>query len=73
MGLLDGKQALIVGVASNRSIAWGIAQAMHREGAKLAFTYQNDRLRGRVEKFASEVNSEITVPCDVGSDEEIDA
>ena len=42
MGLLDGKRALIVGVASNRSIAWGIAKAMHREGASLAFTYQND-------------------------------
>ena len=73
MGLLDGKNALIVGVASNRSIAWGIAQAMHREGANLAFTYQNERLRERVEKFAAEANSEITVPCDVGNDEEIRA
>lgn len=73
MGLLDGKNALIVGVASNRSIAWGIAQAMHREGAKLAFTYQNERLRERVEKFAAEVDSEITVPCDVANDEEIQA
>jgi enoyl-[acyl-carrier protein] reductase I len=71
MGLLDGKRALIVGVASNRSIAWGIAQAMHREGAELAFTYQNERLKERVEGFANEVNSEITVPCDVSSDEEI--
>ncbi|MCZ6804869.1 MAG: enoyl-ACP reductase [Proteobacteria bacterium] len=71
MGLLDNKRALIVGVASNRSIAWGIAQAMHREGAELAFTYQNDRLRNRVEKFAAEVNSEITVPCDVADDEQI--
>jgi enoyl-[acyl-carrier protein] reductase I len=71
MGLLEGKRALIVGVASNRSIAWGIAKAMHREGAELAFTYQNDKLRDRVEKFASEVNSEITVPCDVASDEQI--
>ncbi len=71
MGLLDGKRALIVGVASNRSIAWGIAKAMHREGAELAFTYQNEKLRDRVEKFASELGSEITVPCDVGSDEQI--
>lgn len=71
MGLLDNKRALIVGVASNRSIAWGIAQAMHREGAELAFTYQNDKLRGRVEKFAAEVDSEITVPCDVADDEQI--
>lgn len=72
MGLLEGKRALIVGVASNRSIAWGIAQAMHREGAQLAFTYQNERLRERVEKFAAELGSEITLPCDVASDKEID-
>lgn len=71
MGLLDNKRALIVGVASNRSIAWGIAQAMHREGAELAFTYQNEKLQGRVEKYAAEVNSEITVPCDVANDEQI--
>lgn len=71
MGLLDGKRALIVGVASNRSIAWGIAQAMHREGAELAFTYQNEKLRDRVEKFAADADSEITVPCDVSSDDEI--
>ena len=73
MGLLEGKRALIVGVASNRSIAWGIAKAMHREGAELAFTYQNEKLRARVEKFAAETESEITVPCDVGSDKEIEA
>ncbi len=71
MGLLDNKRALIVGVASNKSIAWGIAQAMRREGAELAFTYQNDRLRGRVEKFAAELDSEITVPCDVSDDAQI--
>jgi enoyl-[acyl-carrier protein] reductase I len=73
MGLLEGKRALVVGVASNRSIAWGIAKAMHREGAELAFTYQNEKLRERVESFAAEVNSEITVPCDVANDEEIQA
>ena len=73
MGLLDNKRALIVGVASNRSIAWGIARAMHREGAELAFTYQNDKFRGRVEQFAADVNSEIVVPCDVTSDEQIQA
>jgi enoyl-[acyl-carrier protein] reductase I len=71
MSLLKGKRALIVGVASNRSIAWGIAQAMHREGAEIALTYQNERLRERVEKFASELNSEITVPCEVSDDKEI--
>jgi enoyl-[acyl-carrier protein] reductase I len=73
MGLLDNKRALIVGVASNRSIAWGIAQAMKREGAELAFTYQNEKLRGRVEKFAAEVDSEIVIPCDVSYDNEIQA
>lgn len=71
MGILTGKRALVVGVASNKSIAWGVAQAMHREGAELAFTYQTERLRSRVENFAAECNSEITVPCDVQNDEEI--
>ena len=73
MGFLKGKNALIVGVASNRSIAYGIAKAMHREGANLAFTYQNEKLQGRVEKFAAEMDSTITMPCDLGSDEEIQA
>ncbi len=73
MGMLEGKRALIVGVASNRSIAWGIAKAMRREGAELAFTYQNDRLRERVEEFAADCQSRITVPCEVSSDEEIRA
>ncbi len=73
MGFLDGKRALIVGCASNRSIAWGIAQAMQREGAELAFTYQNEKLQGRVEKFAAQLNSDITLPCDVASDEQIEA
>jgi enoyl-[acyl-carrier protein] reductase I len=71
MGFLDGKRALIVGLASNRSIAWGIARAMHREGAELAFTYQNEKLGERVKKFAAECDSEITLPCDVASDAEI--
>jgi len=73
MGFLAGKKALIVGVASNRSIAYGIAQAMHREGAELAFTYQNERLRSRVEKIAGACDSDITVPCNVESDDEIEA
>ena len=71
MGFLAGKRALIVGLASNRSIAWGIAQAMQREGAELALTYQNDKLKGRVEKMAAELGSEITLPCDLGNDQEI--
>jgi enoyl-[acyl-carrier protein] reductase I len=71
MGFLAGKRALIVGVANNRSIAWGIARAMHREGASLAFTYQGEKLQERVVKLAEEVDSRITLPCDVGSDVEI--
>ena len=73
MGFLAGKRALIVGVASDRSIAWGIAKAMRREGAELAFTYQNDKLQERVEKFAQQVQSDIALPCDVGDDAQIDA
>ena len=73
MGFLDNKRALIVGVASNRSIAYGIAKAMHREGAELAFTYQGEKLRDRVAGFAAEFDSDIVLPLDVGSDEEIDA
>jgi len=73
MGFLQGKRALIVGVASTRSIAWGIAQAMHREGAELAFTYQNEKLQGRVEKMAADCDSDIAIPCDVASDAEIEA
>lgn len=73
MGFLQDKRALIVGVASNRSIAWGIAEAMHREGAALAFTYQNERLQERVTGLAGELGSDIVLPCDVSSDEEIQA
>jgi enoyl-[acyl-carrier protein] reductase I len=72
MGFLKGKRALIVGVASNRSIAYGIAEAMRREGAELAFTYQNERLRERVEKMAAAFDSDILVPCNVESDQEIE-
>mgnify|MGYP001617026367 FL=1 len=71
MGFLAGKRALIVGAASERSIAWGIAQAMYREGAELAFTYQGEKLQPRVEKMAAETNSRIALACDVASDEQI--
>lgn len=71
MGFLEHKKALIVGVASNRSIAWGIAQAMYREGAQLAFTYQNEKLRDRVQKMAAECQAELVLPCDVTQDEQI--
>lgn len=71
MGFLSGKKALVTGIASSRSIAYGIAQAMHREGAELAFTYPNEKLQSRVEKFAAELGSDIVLPCDVSSDDEI--
>jgi enoyl-[acyl-carrier protein] reductase I len=73
MGFLSGKRAVIVGLASNRSIAWGIAQAMRREGAELAFSYQNDKLKSRVESMANELGSDIVLPLDVAFDEQIDA
>jgi enoyl-[acyl-carrier protein] reductase I len=73
MGFMQGKRVLIVGVASNRSIAYGIAAAMHREGADLAFTYQGEKLKERVEKLAAECGSSLVLPCDVASDAEIDA
>ena len=71
MGMMSGKRVLIVGLASKLSIAYGIASAMHREGAELAFTYQNEKLRGRVEGFAELFGSSLTFPCDVVSDDEI--
>lgn len=72
---MAGKRALIVGVASDRSIATGIAEAFSREGAELAFTYQNDKLKSRVEKLSARLgqNKDLLFPCDVASDEEIDA
>ena len=73
MGFLAGKRALIVGLASNRSIAWGIARAFHREGAELACTYQNEKLRPRVEKMAAELGSSLTCPLDVAEDDQIEA
>lgn len=71
MGFLSGKRALIVGLASNRSIAHGIAEALHREGAELAFTYQNEKLKERVITMAKEFGSDRVMPCDVSSDSEI--
>jgi enoyl-[acyl-carrier protein] reductase I len=73
MGFLAGKRVLIVGLATERSIAYGIASAMHREGAELAFTYQGDRLKERVEQCATEFGSHIVLPMDVAFDEQIDA
>jgi enoyl-[acyl-carrier protein] reductase I len=71
MGMLDGKTGIIFGVANNRSIAWAIAQTLSREGMKLAFTYQGERLRKMVEELTSTIPGSLLLPCDVTSDEEI--
>ena len=72
MGLLANKRMLITGMLSSRSIAYGTAKAMRREGAELAFTYQGDRIRDRVSELAREFDSELLFPCDVSNDAEID-
>ncbi len=74
MSFLKGKRVLIVGVASKLSIAYGIAEAMHREGAELAFTYQNEKLKGRVETFSEAWGSsaQLCFPCDVADDAQIE-
>ena len=71
MGFLAGKRAVVVGLASNRSIGWGIARALKAQGAELAFNYQGDKLQGRVEKMAAELDSEIVLPLDVAEDSQI--
>ncbi|MBC3872768.1 enoyl-ACP reductase FabI [Undibacterium flavidum] len=73
MAFLQGKKILITGLLSNRSIAYGIAQACHREGAELAFTYVGERFKDRITEFAKEFNSELVFDCDVSSDEQIAA
>ena len=73
MGLLDGKTALVTGVASNRSIAWGITQSLRREGASVALSYQTEKLKARAAKLADECGAEMILPCDVQSDAEIKA
>jgi enoyl-[acyl-carrier protein] reductase I len=73
MALLDGKTGIIFGVANKRSIAWAIAQALSREGMRLAFTYQGERLKEGVESLATTLPDSLILPCDVTSDEEVDA
>jgi enoyl-[acyl-carrier protein] reductase I len=73
MGILSGKRALIVGVATDRSIAWGIAQAMHEHGAELAFTYGHEKLKDRVEPLAASAGSKIVLPLDVTVDSQTEA
>ena len=72
-GLLAGRRGLIMGVANNRSIAWGIAEAAADQGAELAFTFQGEALEKRVRPLADSVNSELVVPCDVSDDASMDA
>lgn len=72
-GLLDGKTALVFGVANRRSIAWAIAQALAGAGAMLAFTYQGERLEAGVRELAGTVGSELVLPCDVTKDEDLDS
>jgi enoyl-[acyl-carrier protein] reductase I len=71
MGLLDGKKCVIMGVASERSIAWGIAQALHKEGAGLAFTFAGEAMERRVRPLAESLGQKVVVPCDVTKDDEI--
>jgi len=73
MGFLAGKRLLITGVLSNRSIAYGIARACHREGAELAFSYVGERFKGRTTEFAAEFGSALIFDCDVGDDAQIAA
>lgn len=71
MGFLQDKRILIVGIASNRSIAWGVAEAMHRQGAELALTYQTDKLKKRVDDAAGKFGAKIVLPLDVCDDQQI--
>jgi enoyl-[acyl-carrier protein] reductase I len=73
MGMFDGKKILVLGVANDRSIAWGIAEALHREGARVAFNYLNEALERRVRPLAESVGCSTVYPCDVQSDEQLDA
>ena len=71
-GMMRGKRGIVMGVANDRSIAWGIAEAVAKQGAEIAFTYQGDALEKRVRPLAEKVGSSIIIPCDVSSDEAID-
>ena len=73
VGLMTGKRGLIMGLANSRSIAWGISKACAAQGAELAFTYQGDALKKRVEPLAAEVGSTIVLPCDVSDYASMDA
>jgi len=72
MGFMEGKKVLVAGVASNRSIAWGIAKSMKEQGAEIALTYAGERFKSRIEKLANELGSNIAIECDVSTDENIE-
>ena len=72
MGMFDGKKILILGVANEKSIAWGIAEALHKEGAELGFTYVNEAIERRVRPLAASLNCETVLPCDVQTDSDLD-
>ena len=72
MGILEGKTALIFGVANDHSIAWGIAKALHREGARLGFSYAGEAFKRRVEPLAEQVSSDFVEECDVSSDADLE-
>ena len=72
-GLMAGRRGLIMGVANDHSIAWGIAKALHAEGAQLAFTYQGEALGRRVTPLAAQLDSDIVLPCDVEDLRSVDA
>ena len=71
-GIMQGKRGIVMGVANDRSIAWGIADAIAKQGAEIAFTYQGEALQKRVVPLAESVGSDIVIPCDVSNDEAID-
>src|SRR5689334_25243569 len=71
--LMKGKRGLIMGVANNKSLAWGISQAVHAQGAELAFTYQGDALKKRVIPLADSIGSDLVLPCDVTDASSINA
>ncbi len=72
-GLMSGRRGLIMGVANDKSIAWGIAKSLAEQGAEIAFSYQGDALKKRVEPLASSIGSDMVIPCDVGDGDSIDA
>ena len=72
-GLMEGKRAMVFGLANQRSIAWGISEALHQQGARLGFNYLGEALERRVRPLAEEVDADIVVPCDVTDDDQVRA